>query len=119
GGVSDRSSVSPSPQPLPPRAWNAPQVQYRVQWRQLEPAGGPWQEQIVGGPPLVLGDTPTFSPYELRVQAINEVGKGPEPPLVTGYSGEDVPLVYPENVGVEIVNSSSVRVEWSLQEDPK
>ncbi|XP_054033254.1 neural cell adhesion molecule L1 [Dryobates pubescens] len=106
-------------EPLPPRAWNAPQVQYRVQWRQLEPAGGPWEEQTVGGPPLVLGDTPTFSPYQIRVQAINEVGKGPEPPLVTGYSGEDLPLVYPENVGVEIVNSSSVRVEWSLQRDPK
>ncbi|XP_077645776.1 neural cell adhesion molecule L1 [Lonchura striata] len=101
-------------QPLPPGDWNAPQLQYRVQWRPLEPGRGRWAEATVGGPPLVVRDTPTFSPFEIRVQALNEAGKGPEPPVVIGYSGEDLPLVYPENVGVEILNSTSVRVSWSL-----
>ncbi|XP_030826610.1 neural cell adhesion molecule L1, partial [Camarhynchus parvulus] len=101
-------------QPLPPGDWNAPELQYRVQWRPLEPGRGRWAEATVGEPPLVVRDTPTFSPYEIRVQAVNEAGKGPEPPVVIGYSGEDLPLVYPENVGVEILNSTSVRVTWSL-----
>ncbi|KAM6307728.1 LOW QUALITY PROTEIN: neural cell adhesion molecule L1, partial [Podargus strigoides] len=106
-------------QPLPPRHWNAPHVRYRVQWRPQEPAGGPWREETVGAPPVVVEGTPTFSPYEIRVQAVNEVGKGPEPPVVVGYSGEDLPLVYPENVGVEILNSTSVRVRWSLEGTPQ
>ncbi|NXD47000.1 NGCA protein, partial [Copsychus sechellarum] len=101
-------------QPLPPADWNAPQLRYRVQWRPLEQEGGPWAEATVGAPPLVVRDTPTFTPYEIRVQALNEAGKGPEPPRVVGYTGEDLPLAYPENVGVEILNSTSVRVSWSL-----
>lgn len=75
-------------QPLRWMDWNAPQLQYRVQWR---PVGtqGPWQEQIVSDPILVVSNTSTFVPYEIKVQAVNSQGKGPEPQVVTGYSGED------------------------------
>ncbi|NXF28294.1 L1CAM protein, partial [Rhodinocichla rosea] len=77
-------------QPLPPGDWNAPELRYRVQWQPLEgPGRGSWAEATVGEPPLVVRDTPTFSPYKIRVQAVNEAGKGPEPPVVIGYSGED------------------------------
>ncbi|NWJ04481.1 L1CAM protein, partial [Crypturellus undulatus] len=78
-------------QPLPPGDWNAPELQYRVQWRPrgTEAPGGGWHEATVTAPPVVVGGTPTFSPYELRVQALNPAGKGPEPAVVLGYSGED------------------------------
>lgn len=68
--------------------WNAPQVQYRVQWR---PQGtrGIWQEQTVNDPLLVVSNTSTFVPYEIKVQAVNSQGKGPEPQVTIGYSGED------------------------------
>uniref|UniRef100_G1TR57 Neural cell adhesion molecule L1 n=1 Tax=Oryctolagus cuniculus TaxID=9986 RepID=G1TR57_RABIT len=91
--------------------WNAPQVQYRVQWR---PVGtqGPWQEQIVSDPILVVSNTSTFVPYEIKVQAVNSQGKGPEPQVVTGYSGEDYPQVGPELEDVKILNSSTVLVSW-------
>ncbi|XP_074872337.1 neural cell adhesion molecule L1 isoform X2 [Carettochelys insculpta] len=100
-------------QPLKKSDWNAPELSYRVQWRQRD-QGGRWSEETVSGPPLLVTDTPTFVAYEIKVQAVNLAGKGPEPPIVVGYSGEDVPLVYPENVGVEILNSTSVLVSWSL-----
>ncbi|KAM6995837.1 LOW QUALITY PROTEIN: neural cell adhesion molecule L1 [Passerculus sandwichensis] len=106
-------------QPLPPEDWNGAELRYRVQWRPLEQGRGRWAEATVAEPPLVVRDTPTFRPYEIRVQAVNEAGKGPEPPVVVGYSGEDLPLVYPENVGVEILNSSSVRISWSLSGDDR
>ncbi|XP_030330140.1 neural cell adhesion molecule L1 isoform X2 [Strigops habroptila] len=106
-------------QPLAPGDWNAAEVRYRVQWRPLEPEGGRWHEKTVPAPPVVVGGTPTFSPYEIRVQAVNDAGKGPEPPVTIGYSGEDLPLLYPENVGVEILNSTSVRVRWSLTGPPR
>lgn len=83
------SSSSACPlQPLRWMDWNAPHVQYRVQWR---PQGlrGAWQEQIVNDPFLVVSNTSTFVPYEIKVQAINSQGKGPEPQVTIGYSGED------------------------------
>ncbi|XP_074922162.1 neural cell adhesion molecule L1-like [Chelonoidis abingdonii] len=100
-------------QPLNKSDWNAPELSYRVQWRRLG-EGGSWSEETVRGPPLLVTRTPTFVPYEIKVQAVNPIGKGPEPPTVVGYSGEDVPQVNPENVGVEIFNSTSVLVSWTL-----
>ncbi|KYO34889.1 neuronal cell adhesion molecule isoform C [Alligator mississippiensis] len=100
-------------EPLPPEDWNAPELSYRVQWR---PAGdgGLWAEAMVTAPPVVVTPTPTFTPYDLRLQALNPAGKGPETPPTLGYSGEDVPLAYPENVGIELINSTSVLVSWIL-----
>uniref|UniRef100_A0A8C9JHT5 L1 cell adhesion molecule n=1 Tax=Panthera tigris altaica TaxID=74533 RepID=A0A8C9JHT5_PANTA len=91
--------------------WNAPQVQYRVQWR---PQGtrGAWQEQIVSDPFLVVSNTSTFVPYEIKVQAVNSQGKGPEPQITIGYSGEDSPEASPELEGIKILNSSAVLVRW-------
>lgn len=68
--------------------WNAPQIQYRVQWRPQKMQGA-WQEQIVSDPFLVVSNTSTFVPYEIKVQAVNSQGKGPEPQITIGYSGED------------------------------
>ncbi|XP_058390961.1 neural cell adhesion molecule L1 isoform X5 [Diceros bicornis minor] len=97
--------------PLKWMDWNAPQVQYRVQWR---PQGtrGAWQEQIVSDPFLVVSNTSTFVPYEIKVQAVNSQGKGPEPQVTIGYSGEDYPQASPELEGIKILNSSTVLVRW-------
>ena len=38
---------------------------------------------------FTVSGTPTFVPYELKVQAINDFGDGPEPEVALGYSGED------------------------------
>lgn len=67
-----------------------PQVQYRVQWRPQKMQGA-WQEQIVSDPFLVVSNTSTFVPYEIKVQTVNSQGKGPEPQITIGYSGEDYP----------------------------
>lgn len=41
---------------------------------------------------FVVSGTPTFVPYELKVQAVNDYGEGPEPPIAHGHSGEDCEL---------------------------
>lgn len=91
--------------------WNAPQIQYRVQWR---PQGKQetWREQTVSDPFLVVSNTSTFVPYEIKVQAVNNQGKGPEPQVTIGYSGEDYPQVSPELEDITIFNSSTVLVRW-------
>lgn len=38
---------------------------------------------------FVVSGTPTFAPYELKVQAVNDHGVGPKPAVAHGYSGED------------------------------
>ncbi|XP_066105403.1 neural cell adhesion molecule L1 isoform X2 [Saccopteryx bilineata] len=91
--------------------WNAPQVLYRVQWH---PRGTqvPWQEQTVSDPFFVVSNTPTFVPYEIKVQAVNDQGKGPEPQITIGYSGEDYPQAGPKLEDIKILNSSTVLVKW-------
>lgn len=98
-------------QPLKWTEWNAPQLQYRVQWR-LQGSRGPWEEQTVEQPFLVVSNTSTFVPYEIRVQSVNRQGKGPEPQVTVGYSGEDYPQVSPKLEDIETVNSSTVLVRW-------
>uniref|UniRef100_G3TPV7 Neural cell adhesion molecule L1 n=1 Tax=Loxodonta africana TaxID=9785 RepID=G3TPV7_LOXAF len=98
--------------PLKWMDWNAPQVQYRVQWRPQGVRGAAWQEQILSKPFLVVTNTSTFVPYEIRVQAVNSQGKGPEPHVTIGYSGEDFPQASPQLDGVKILNSSAVLVKW-------
>lgn len=48
-----------------------------------------WEVHLVQRPSFVVKDTPTFIPYEIKVQSRNSFGSGPEPKIVTGYSGED------------------------------
>lgn len=42
---------------------------------------------------FVVSGTPTFVPYELKVQAVNDYGSGPESAISHGYSGEDCELL--------------------------
>ncbi|XP_070597473.1 neural cell adhesion molecule L1 isoform X2 [Erythrolamprus reginae] len=98
--------------PLPYKEWNAPTMNYHVQWR-LENEGQ-WDEVEIENPPVVVTDTPVFSPYEIKVQAQNDFGKGPEPEPKRGYSGEDVPEAIPEGLSLMMINSTTIKLSWIL-----
>ncbi|KAK9407622.1 neural cell adhesion molecule L1 [Crotalus adamanteus] len=98
--------------PLPHKEWNAPKLRYRVQWR-LENEDQ-WEEVEVDDSPVLVTDTPVFSPYEIKVQAQNDFGKGPEPQTEKGYSGEDVPEAVPEDLLIEMINSTTIKLSWIL-----
>lgn len=66
---------------------NGPGLEYKVNWRQQDSAE--WEEETVKKNILILKNTPTFVPYDIKVQAVNDLGYGPEPSTVTGYSSED------------------------------
>lgn len=58
-------------------------------WRQ-NVEGAEWMtETVANSTKFVVSGTPTFFPYELKVQAVNDHGEGPEPAGILGYSGED------------------------------
>ncbi|NXJ04478.1 NCHL1 protein, partial [Odontophorus gujanensis] len=98
-------------EPLKPMERNGPGLEYRVSWRQ-QGVETEWNEEMVKKHSLTLRNTPTFVPYEIKVQAINNLGAGPEPNITTGYSGEDIPDAAPSGVSVDIVNSTLVKVFW-------
>uniref|UniRef100_A0A8C7F9X8 Neural cell adhesion molecule L1-like protein n=1 Tax=Oncorhynchus kisutch TaxID=8019 RepID=A0A8C7F9X8_ONCKI len=98
-------------EPLSPIEHNGPGLEYKVSYKRQH-VEEDWQEHVVKRHSFVVKDTPTFVPYEIRIQARNHHGWGPEPKVVTGYSGEDFPSAAPDDVAVEVMNNSLVKVSW-------
>ncbi|XP_060932056.1 neuronal cell adhesion molecule-like isoform X11 [Limanda limanda] len=91
---------------------NGPGLRYRVMWRQ-KAVESDWSTVTVSNNSrFVVSGTPTFVPYELKVQAVNDHGVGPEPDIAHGYSGEDLPVAAPENVQLVVLNSTLAEVHW-------
>ncbi|XP_034441077.1 neural cell adhesion molecule L1-like protein isoform X9 [Hippoglossus hippoglossus] len=90
---------------------NGPGLEYKVSYRRQDMEED-WKEHMVKRHSFVVTNTPTFVPYEIKIQAKNHQGWGPEPKIVTGYSGEDFPSAAPDDVAVEVMNSSVVKVSW-------
>ncbi|XP_021098159.1 neurofascin isoform X11 [Heterocephalus glaber] len=89
-----------------------PNLRYIVKWRRRE-ARETWNNVTVWGSRYVVGQTPVYVPYEIRVQAENDFGKGPEPNTVIGYSGEDYPRAAPTDVKVRVMNSTAIGLQWN------
>ncbi|KAJ7403230.1 cell adhesion molecule L1 like protein [Pitangus sulphuratus] len=98
-------------EPLKPVERNGPGLEYKVSWRQ-QGVRTDWNEETVKKHSLTVRNTPTFVPYEIKVQAVNDLGSGPEPNVTIGYSGEDFPDAAPLGVSVNVVNSTLVKVYW-------
>ncbi|XP_072242291.1 neuronal cell adhesion molecule-like isoform X13 [Leuresthes tenuis] len=91
---------------------NGPGLRYKVMWRQQR-LGSEWtQVNVANNSKFIVSGTPTFVPYELKVQAINDYGDGPEPAVSLGYSGEDFPVAAPENVHAVVLSSTQAEVHW-------
>ncbi|XP_045893916.1 neuronal cell adhesion molecule-like [Micropterus dolomieu] len=91
---------------------NGPGLHYKVMWRQ-KTANSEWNTvTVANNSKFVVSGTPTFVPYELKVQAVNDYGEGPEPAIAHGHSGEDLPVAAPENVQAMVLNSTLAEVHW-------
>ncbi|XP_029429712.1 neurofascin isoform X8 [Rhinatrema bivittatum] len=93
-----------------------PDLRYNVMWRQRS-MGESWKNVTVKTSKHVVWQTPVYVPYEIRVQSENDFGKGPEPPLILGYSGEDLPSA-PRYLRVRQPNPQSIILEWGHPEHP-
>ncbi|XP_014349965.1 neuronal cell adhesion molecule a isoform X3 [Latimeria chalumnae] len=91
---------------------NGPGLQYKVSWRQKDVDDEWTSVSVENVSRYVVSGTPTFVPYELKVQASNAMGDAPEPATVIGYSGEDLPMVAPGNMRVHVINSTLAKVHW-------
>ncbi|XP_043932728.1 neurofascin isoform X23 [Protopterus annectens] len=89
-----------------------PNLRYNVMWRQRNTAEL-WQSATVKTTTYTVYHTPTYVPYEIKVQAENDFGKASEPEVVIGYSGEDYPQAAPTNIRVNVISSTTVNVFWT------
>ncbi|XP_039988696.1 neuronal cell adhesion molecule-like isoform X2 [Xiphias gladius] len=91
---------------------NGPGLHYKVMWRQKAVERDWTTVTVANNSKFVVSGTPTFVPYELKVQAVNDHGAGPEPAIAHGFSGEDLPVTAPENVQAVVLNSTLAEVHW-------
>ncbi|KAG8518077.1 Neurofascin, partial [Galemys pyrenaicus] len=83
-----------------------PNLRYIVKWRRRE-ARETWNNVTVWGSRYVVAHTPVYVPYEIRVQAENDFGKGPEPDTVID------PRAAPTDVKIRVLNSTAISLQWN------
>uniref|UniRef100_A0A8C7JY45 Neural cell adhesion molecule L1-like n=1 Tax=Oncorhynchus kisutch TaxID=8019 RepID=A0A8C7JY45_ONCKI len=93
------------------RVFNGPEFHYKVFWKRVV-GDTTWYSNVSTEPPYIVTEVGNFSAFQIKVQAANQKGEGPELDPVTGYSGEDIPLKAPQNVSMVLLNSSAIRVTW-------
>uniref|UniRef100_A0A3B5M482 Neural cell adhesion molecule L1 n=1 Tax=Xiphophorus couchianus TaxID=32473 RepID=A0A3B5M482_9TELE len=106
-----RNNMEISWEPLTWREWNGPHLKYLVWWRRRD-SREEWKNATTKWLKYYIYDADTFTPYEIKVQAVNDFGLGPESPVVTGYSGEDRPIAAPLNLRVSDIESTQVTLHW-------
>uniref|UniRef100_A0A665VLS0 Neural cell adhesion molecule L1.1-like n=1 Tax=Echeneis naucrates TaxID=173247 RepID=A0A665VLS0_ECHNA len=74
---------------MPKYMHNGEDFQYKVFWREAGGTGAHWNEGYVKSPPFVVNSTGPYTPFEIKVQAVNSIGSGPPPEAEIGHSGED------------------------------
>uniref|UniRef100_A0A3P8ZSQ0 Neuronal cell adhesion molecule n=1 Tax=Esox lucius TaxID=8010 RepID=A0A3P8ZSQ0_ESOLU len=91
---------------------NGPGLQYLVMWRQKDVEKDWTSVTVANVSKFMVSGMPTFMLYEVKVQAINNYGIGPDPIVFSGYSGEDLPIQPPDNVHALVLNSTLAEVRW-------
>ncbi|XP_041802726.1 neurofascin-like [Chelmon rostratus] len=111
-----RNNMEISWEPLAYREWNGPHLKYLVWWRRRD-SREEWKNATTKWLKYYIYDADTFTPYEIKVQAVNDFGLGPESPVVTGYSGEDLPSA-PKSFRIQQRHLDSIYVDWDLPAEP-
>lgn len=68
---------------------NGQDFQYKVSWREAGGKSVHWNHSFIKSPPFHVNDTGTYTPFEIKVRAVNSLGVGPDPEPEIGHSGEE------------------------------
>uniref|UniRef100_A0A4W4ENN9 Neurofascin-like n=1 Tax=Electrophorus electricus TaxID=8005 RepID=A0A4W4ENN9_ELEEL len=112
-----RNNIEISWEPLEYREWNGPKLGYMVWWRRRD-SREEWKNYTTyWWCSHIIYDTDTFMPYEIKVQAVNDFGLGPESPVIIGYSGEDLPSI-PRSFRIMHRHYDTIYLEWEEPAEP-
>lgn len=121
---------------LMPDDQNAPNIWYKVFWRlhdRTRPNGEFATKEVRnrdfsgmesvrlkrGSTTVPVPSNNYYTKYDVKVQAWNSVGSGPETKVVTIYSAEDMPQVAPQQPIVRGFNSTALNVTWQAVEETR
>lgn len=113
--------------PLSPSQQNAPHIHYKIFWRlhSQKDAKTEWATRILndtGNVGMAVVHIPQkiyYTRYDVKVQAINDVGAGPVSRPATIYSAEDMPQVAPQQPIARGFNSTCLNVTWNAVEQTR
>uniref|UniRef100_A0A665T9M2 Neurofascin homolog (chicken) a n=1 Tax=Echeneis naucrates TaxID=173247 RepID=A0A665T9M2_ECHNA len=88
GWGSKKDNMEITWEPLLDLERNGPNLHYNVFWRQKD-TGEEWSNVTTLESKHIVSNTDTYVPYEIKIQARNDFGSGPESNVVNGFSGED------------------------------
>ncbi|XP_051931014.1 neurofascin homolog (chicken) a isoform X14 [Hippocampus zosterae] len=111
GWGSEKDNMEITWEPLLDLEKNGPNLHYSVWWRRKD-SDGEWNNVTTTGTKHVVHNTETYVPYEIKIQARNDLGAGPESNLVIGYSGEDKPTSAPTDLHISKVDSTKGNIHW-------
>ncbi|XP_046730796.1 neurofascin homolog (chicken) a isoform X19 [Silurus meridionalis] len=112
GWGTKKNNMEISWQPLLDNQRNGPDLRYVISWRRKE-LKEEWNNITTTNTKHIVSDTDTYVPYEIKIQAVNDFGPGPESNIVIGYSGEDRPTDAPGDLRVSKLNSNKVNIIWN------
>ncbi|XP_067359911.1 neurofascin homolog (chicken) a isoform X21 [Channa argus] len=111
GWGSKKDNMEITWEPLLDLERNGPNLHYNVWWRRND-VEEEWSSVTTAKSKHIVQNTETYVPYEIKIQARNEFGAGPESNVVIGYSGEDKPTDAPTDVQVSKVDSTKANIQW-------
>uniref|UniRef100_A0AAQ4QQT9 Neurofascin homolog (chicken) a n=1 Tax=Gasterosteus aculeatus aculeatus TaxID=481459 RepID=A0AAQ4QQT9_GASAC len=111
GWGSKKDNMEITWEPLLDLERNGPNLHYGVWWRRKD-LGEEWSNVTTAESKHVVHNTETYISYEIKVQARNEFGRGPESNVVVGYSGEDKPVYAPTDLRVSKFDSTKAVLHW-------
>uniref|UniRef100_A0A3P8XAV5 Neural cell adhesion molecule L1 n=1 Tax=Esox lucius TaxID=8010 RepID=A0A3P8XAV5_ESOLU len=112
GWGTNKNNMEISWEPLLDTERNGPNLKYLVWWRRKD-TGEDWSNVTTEKTKHIVQDTETYVPYEIKLQAKNDIGPGPESNIITGYSGEDKPTAPPTDLRVFKPESTKVSIHWT------
>ncbi|XP_055631251.1 contactin isoform X2 [Toxorhynchites rutilus septentrionalis] len=102
--------------PLLPQEQNSIDIHYKVYYRLL--GQREWATEVlkrqgnVGRAVVHIPFDKYYTKYEVKVQAINDLGEGPISDMAVIYSAEDMPQVAPQQTLARGYNSTALNVSW-------
>lgn len=104
-------------EPITSSEQNGPNIHYKIFWRRTE-HDTEFQSLLlkefgnVGMSVVHVSPEYFYTKYDVKVQAINDVGPGPVSEPVTIFSAEDMPQVAPQQIAAVSFNSTALNVTW-------
>uniref|UniRef100_A0A0A9W5Z2 Contactin n=1 Tax=Lygus hesperus TaxID=30085 RepID=A0A0A9W5Z2_LYGHE len=106
-------------EPLPQEHQNGPGIYYKVFYRRHHPTETEFQTEVykemgnIGVAVIRISLDNFYTQYDVKIQAANDNGYGPESNVTIIYSAEDMPQAAPQLVIARKFNSTALNVTWN------